>query len=117
MGVSVAIAVIMIIAAKVVYKQPNFAPATGLAKVMEEKWYVDELYANIVVKPLQGLSSLLEQFAERLGIDWVVNGVGRLVKWGGERMRLLQSGQVGFYIFIMVIGMVALFTLSFFWIK
>jgi NADH-quinone oxidoreductase subunit L len=46
-----------------------------------------------------------------------VNGVGRLVKWGGERMRLLQSGQVGFYIFIMVIGMVALFTLSFFWIK
>lgn len=117
MGVSVAIAVIMIIAAKVVYKQPNFTPATGLAKVMEEKWYVDELYANVVVKPLQGLSSLLEQFAERLGIDWIVNGVGRLVKWGGERMRLLQSGQVGFYIFIMVIGMVALFTLSFFWIK
>lgn len=117
MGISVAAAVIMIGVAWSVNRKPNFAENTGLAKVLENKWYVDELYDAIVVRPLQGLSNLLDKFAERRGIDGVVNGVGRVVRWGGDRLRLLQSGQVGFYIFIMVLGMVMLFTISFFWIR
>ena len=117
MGISVVAAVIMIIVAWTVNRKPNFAENTGLGKVLENKWYLDELYDAIIVRPIEALSNVLDKFAERKGIDGIVNGVGKTVKWGGDRMRLLQSGQVGFYIFIMVMGIVVLFALSFFWVK
>lgn len=117
MGVSVGVSVLMIIVAYAVNRKPSFVENTGLAKVLENKWYVDELYDTIIVRPIEVLSRLLDKFAERKGIDGIVNGVGKTVRWGGDRLRLLQSGQVGFYIFIMVLGMVVLFSLSFFWIK
>jgi len=90
---------------------------TGFKKVLANKWYIDEIYDAIIVKPIEALSNVLDKFAEKKGIDGIVNGVGKTVKWGGERLRLLQSGHVGFYIFIMVFGIVVLFTLSFFWIR
>lgn len=117
MGLSSGLVIIMIIIAYVVNKKPNFAPNTGLAKTLENKWYVDELYDAVIVNPLQKLSGLLDRFAERMGIDGLVNGVGKTVRWGSDRVRLLQSGQVGFYIFVMVIGMTLLFAISFFWIQ
>lgn len=117
MGISVAVSVIMIIVAWSVNKQPNFAENKGLAKTLENKWYIDEIYDTIVIRPMEALSNLLDKFAEKKGIDGIVNGVGKTVKWGGDRLRLLQSGQVGFYIFMMVMGIVVLFTISFFWIK
>jgi len=117
MAVSSISAIIMIFFAYSINRKPNFVPNTGLAKVLENKWYVDEIYDAIVVRPIEALSNLLDKFAERKGIDGIVNGVGKTVRWGGDRLRLLQSGQVGFYIFIMVMGIVVLFTLSFFWIK
>ena len=117
MGVSVGVSVLMIIVAYAMNKKPGFAANTGLSKVLENKWYVDEIYDAVVVRPIEGLSRLLERFAEKMGIDGLVNGVGKSVKWGGDRLRLLQSGQVGFYIFIMVLGIVVLCTLSFFWVR
>ena len=117
MSVSVVAAVIMIVLAYSVNRKPDFVENKGFAKLLENKWYVDEIYDAIIVRPIEALSNLLDKFAEKKGIDGVVNGVGKTVKWGGDRLRLLQSGQVGFYIFIMVLGIVVLFTLSFFWIK
>ena len=117
MGVSVAVSVAMIVVAYFTTRSASFSENTGIAKVLENKWFVDELYDFIVVKPLQLLSSLLDRFAEKLGIDGLVNGVGTSVKWGSDKMRLVQSGQVGFYIFVMVIGIVALFSVTFFVFK
>ncbi|MBA3827787.1 MAG: NADH-quinone oxidoreductase subunit L [Taibaiella sp.] len=117
MGISVSVSVLMIIVAYVRNKKPAFAPNTGVAKFLENKWYVDELYDAVIVRPIGAISRLLDRFAERAGIDGIVNGVGKLVGWGGDRVRLLQSGQVGFYIFVMVLGIIALFTLGFFWIR
>ncbi len=117
MSVSVTVSVIMIIFAYSVNKKPDFKPATGFAKVLENKWYVDELYDAVIVRPIQNLSAFMERFAERKGIDGLVNGVGRSVRWGSDRIRMLQTGQVGFYIFVMVLGMIALFAVGFFWVK
>jgi NADH-quinone oxidoreductase subunit L len=117
LGISTAIAVVFSIMGYVAHRKPSFAQNTGMAKVLENKWYVDELYDAIIVRPLMQLSSLLDRFAERAGIDGAVNGVGKSVRWGSDRIRMLQTGQVGFYIFVMVLGIIALFSLSFFWIK
>ena len=39
-------------------------------------------------------------------IDGAVNGVGKLVGYGSRQLRLLQSGQVGNYLLIMVMIMI-----------
>lgn len=116
-GISSVVAIVFSVIGYVVNKTPKFAENTGFAKVLENKWYIDELFDSVIVKPLSSLSLLLDNYVERKGIDAGVNGVGRMVRWGSERVRLLQNGQVGFYIFAMVIGITVLFALSFFWIK
>jgi NADH-quinone oxidoreductase subunit L len=79
---------------------------TGIAKVLEHKWYVDELYDIIIVKPLHLLSVFFKNILEKNIIDGVVNGAGKLVGYGSRQLRLLQSGQVGNYILVMVMVMV-----------
>lgn len=114
MGTSVAASVIMIIVAYSINKPAQFVANSGLAKVLENKWYIDELYEAVILKPLGALSGALDKFVERMGIDGMVNGVGKSVKWGSEKVRLLQTGQVGFYIFVMVLGMIALLAVGFY---
>ena len=51
---------------------------------------------------------------ERSGIDGIVNGVGRAVQYGSRQLRLLQSGQVGAYVLLMVVSLVIFFVVQFF---
>ena len=87
--------------------------ATGLAGILENKWYVDEIYDNAIVKPLQSFADLLKNVIEKSGIDGLVNGVGKLVHYGSRQIRLVQSGQVGNYLLIMVLSMVVFFLVWF----
>ena len=87
---------------------------TGFGKLLENKWYVDELYDAIIVKPLLGLGSFFNTVIEKSGIDKAVNGVGRLVQYGSRQFRLLQSGNVGNYVLIMVIAIILLIRLVFY---
>lgn len=112
MGLSVSLIVVMIVWAYAATKKPAFKENTGIAKALENKWYVDEIYDAIIIKPIKGLAVILDKYAERNGIDGMVNGVGRLVNWGSSRLRLLQNGQVGTYIFAMVVGIVLLFAVG-----
>lgn len=90
------------------------AAPTGFGKVLQNKWYVDELYQSIIVKPLLSLSAFFNNVIEKKGIDGLVNGVGKAVHYGSRQLRLLQSGQVGLYVLLMVIGMLALFIIQLF---
>nr|MBP6624919.1 NADH-quinone oxidoreductase subunit L [Chitinophagaceae bacterium] len=118
MGVAVLIAITGIIMAYVYYKKYDAAKqANGIFKFFENKWYVDEIYDGAVSKPLIGGSNLLEKFMEKSGIDGLVNGIGKLIQFGSTKFRLLQSGLVGFYLFMMVIGMILLFVLQWWYLK
>jgi NADH-quinone oxidoreductase subunit L len=77
-------------------------------RVLAHKYYVDELYDTIIVKPLFYLSKVFDRFVDRRFIDGIVNGAGRLVNWGGQYIRLVQTGNIGFYIFAMVISIIIL---------
>ncbi|GAA3921676.1 NADH-quinone oxidoreductase subunit L [Chitinophaga oryziterrae] len=115
MGLSSVLVIITIFLARSWFRnyEDTGVQRTGFAKVLENKWYVDEIYDAIIVKPLMGLSRFFEEAIEKSGIDRLINGVGRSVYWSSQQVRLLQSGQVGFYIFAMVIGMVVLFVIGF----
>lgn len=108
MAISVIVVLIMIFLAKKSAEKEQFQPNTGFAKVLENKWYVDEIYESAIIRPLKHLSMFLDQTVERKWIDGMVNGVGKLVNWSGGKLRLLQNGQVGVYIFGMVFGIILL---------
>jgi len=94
-------------------KRPELGEPTGFGKVLANKWYVDELYNALFVRPLDLLARFLTFFDKHV-IDWIVNGVGRLVQYGSRQLRLIQSGQVGGYVLLMVLGIVILFLVELF---
>ncbi|GHV24208.1 MAG: NADH-quinone oxidoreductase subunit L [Hydrotalea flava] len=109
MGVSVAIATIAILFALGRFtKHPELEEPTGVGKFLANKWYIDELYDGIVVKPLNRFAGVLKNIVEKSGLDGVVNGVGRFVLYASRQVRLIQSGQVGGYILFMVLAMIVL---------
>jgi NADH-quinone oxidoreductase subunit L len=111
----VLIGIVSIIAANK-YRRYTYSEAEsrGLARAMENKWYVDEIYNAIIVRPLTWLAGFFNNVIERSGIDGIVNGVGRAVQYGGRQLRWLQSGQVGVYVLLMVVSLVLLFIIQFF---
>jgi NADH-quinone oxidoreductase subunit L len=114
MGLSSALVVIMIIAAWFVFRNYQSKEATGLGKVLENKWYVDELYEAAIVKPIKKVGSFLNNVFEKSVVDGLVNGVGKAVNYSSRQLRLLQSGQVGSYVLLMVLSMVVFFVIQFF---
>lgn len=115
MGVSVGLALIAIVYAWTKYsKTPEIAEPQGAAKLLANKWYVDELYDAVFAKPAQRLGGLLNTVVEKSGIDALVNGVGKGIQYAGRQIRLVQSGQVGNYILLMVLSMVLMILLIFY---
>jgi NADH-quinone oxidoreductase subunit L len=115
MGGSTLAIIIMIVFAINRYKKYEATEEenTGVAKLLENKWYIDELYDTVIVNPLNALAGFFKNIIEKSGIDGLVNGVGRMVSYGSRQLRLLQSGQVGNYILIMVLAMVVFFLIWF----
>jgi NADH-quinone oxidoreductase subunit L len=114
MAVTTAIAVIAILFAWSRYKTYKDEETGAFGKLLENKWYVDEFYNSLIVRPIDKLGVIANKYFERSGIDALVNGVGRLVNYGSRQMRWLQSGQVGSYVLLMVISMLLFFVLQFF---
>ena len=114
-GVSTALILIVVIFAWNKFsKKPDTEDATGFGKVLANKWYVDELYEKIIVGPLNSLGLFFKNVFEGSVVDGMVNGVGRLVNYSSRQLRLLQSGQVGSYVLLMVVGMLLFFVFQFF---
>ena len=85
-------------------------PERGFAKLLAEKYRVDELYDAAIVRPLVWLSrTVLWKGVDAGAIDGAaVNGsavVARTLGWVGSR---LQTGQVGTYLMFFVIGALVL---------
>ncbi len=85
-----------------------------LQKAIVNKFYVDELYDKLFVKPIQVLSELFLVLVDKLIIDLLVNATAWFVGLTGRTIRLIQTGNTGFYIFAMVSGMIILLVIRLF---
>ncbi|UHG91187.1 NADH-quinone oxidoreductase subunit L [Spirosoma oryzicola] len=119
MAVSAGVALLALVIAYVTYISRGAVPAPDSAErslpeqVVYNKYYVDELYETIIVRPIRGLGDALYSFGEGL-IDGIVNGVAWLVRQSSAQLRLLQNGSISFYVFAMVLSIAAIFALRFF---
>jgi NADH-quinone oxidoreductase subunit L len=120
MGVSVAVAVFALGWAYAKYISKAQLPAAdteelpAFTSLSYNKFYIDEIYDTLIRKPLDALSVFFYKIVDQLGIDGFVNGLGKGSLEASKDLRLLQSGNVGFYIFVMVIGIVALLVYNIF---
>jgi len=114
MGLSVAGALIALAYAYSKYVKKAHVPAAdseerpALAELSYHKFYIDELYDLIIRKPLDALSVFAYKVVDKMGIDGIVNGLGKVTVEASKGLRLLQTGNVGFYIFMMVLGIIAI---------
>lgn len=116
LGLSTSLIVVAIVVALRVFSkyEKTDAEATGLGKLLQNKWYVDELYDSIIVKPMLGLGNLLGNVVEKSGIDRLVNGVGKGIQYTSRQFRLIQNGNVGAYLLMMVVALILLIRLVFY---
>jgi NADH-quinone oxidoreductase subunit L len=68
------------------------------------KWYFDELYALIIVRPLEQLAQILWRTVDQGLIDGTVNGTAAVIDMQGEALRVTQTGQIRHYAFFMFLG-------------
>ena len=50
------------------------------------------------------LSKWFYDWIDKVFVDGTVNGVGRLAMFSSDTLRFAQSGNVGFYVLVMVLG-------------
>ena len=84
----------------------------GVSKTLYHKYYVDEIYDFLIIKPIHWFAKIGDVVVEKLAIDRIVNSFGQLVTASSQVLRRLQNGSIGFYIFVMVIGIIVILTLT-----
>jgi len=105
------------------------------------KWYFDELYQAVLIRPTLALARWISRFDrdaidgvvngsaggvglisrlsgrfDNLVVDGVVNGVGRLTYRLGDLGRRVQTGRLRNYLMFLAIGVVGLFAGVFAWV-
>jgi NADH-quinone oxidoreductase subunit L len=78
----------------------------GFAKIAYNKFYVDEIYDFLIVKPYSFVSVKLYKWVEQHVIDLFVNTTGAVAIWVGSKSKLAQTGNTGLYLFVMVFGVI-----------
>jgi NADH-quinone oxidoreductase subunit L len=81
----------------------------GIHRVLENKYYVDEIYDAAIVQPIHIVSreGLWQRLDVRV-IDGAVNGVAETVGGMGELLRRLQTGSVRAYAASVFVGVVCI---------
>ena len=80
----------------------------GLYRFVLNKWYFDELYDRIFVRPVLWLAQTLWQQGDTRIIDGIPNGIAALTADGSRQAVRLQTGSIAIYAFSMLIGLVLL---------
>ena len=86
----------------------------GVHRFLLNKWYFDELYDAIFVRPAQALARGFWKIGDVRIIDGVPNGLAASVAGAARQAVSLRTGRVASYAFTMIAGLVLLVSLLLF---
>jgi NADH-quinone oxidoreductase subunit L len=85
-------------------------------QVLWNKYYVDEIYDYIIVRPTKWVArSVIVAVTDGKIIEGIVNGVPKLIGKTGQSMRVIQNGYVHRYAAIMGLGFILVLAIAFLW--
>ena len=85
---------------------------TGMAKLLWNKYYVDEIYMKLIVNPLKSLSTnIFLNISDKKIIDGAANGSAKGWRWVSSILSLFQNGDLQAYGFYMLFGVVLVYLL------
>ena len=87
---------------------PDEGKRSALANLSYQKFYIDEIYDLLIRRPLDALSTFFYKIIDNKIVDGIVNGLGWSTSEASKGLRLVQSGNVGFYLLMMVVGIISL---------
>ena len=117
MGIALVGAIVGISIAYMKYNKQGQLPhednqITGFSKVLYNKYYVDEIYEFIFVKPINVLSRLFRDYIET-AVSGFIFGLGKATMVLGAQGRKVQNGNIGLYLFFFVLGVIAIISYLF----
>ncbi len=84
------------------------AAVPGVYRFVLNKWYFDELYNIVFVRPALWLARTLWQVGDAQVIDGIPNGIAALTSDSSAQVVRIQTGSIAVYAFTMLIGLVLL---------
>jgi NADH-quinone oxidoreductase subunit L len=116
--VSIVVLIVIVTWLKKLYVTQGAVPESdeqekGIQKILSHKYYVDELYDLVFVRPINFISRNLWTVADKQIIDGAVETTGKAVTETGKFSRLFQSGMLELYMIAMVFGLVLVFVIQF----
>lgn len=83
-----------------------------LHKLLADKWYVDELYELVVIRPLHAISDrLFLRVGDRILFDGSLHGLAALARHGARLLCRVQTGSLHLYALLVLFGGAALLLL------
>ena len=100
-------AVIRFVAAQVFMAETDgFLGGFGVHRFLLDKWYFDELYDFLFVRPARRAAMWLWKVGDAKVIDGMPNGAAALTASAAGRVTRFQTGRVANYAFTMIVGLV-----------
>jgi NADH-quinone oxidoreductase subunit L len=112
MAASVILVLISIFVAYMFYrKNPQIATNlkakfSGLHKIIYNKYYIDEFYQGVIIRPLVNVSKFLWVVFDVHIIDGLANGLAYMIKSFSSTGRKIQTGYLRNYMLIFVFGVI-----------
>jgi NADH-quinone oxidoreductase subunit L len=104
------LAVVLFLAAYNFYVRRSWRPWSTalpwLQRLLERKYYVDELYDAIFVRPMDGAADAGDRYLEEPVIDGAPTGVALVAESGAGSLQLIQNGYFRVYALIFLAGTV-----------
>lgn len=111
MAVTVGLAVLAWFLAKRFYFDKPVPPegkSSALKRLIANKYYIDELYGALIVRPVVALSVFLWKIVDVLFIDGLINGLATLSQGVSESLKYSQGGRIRTYATVFAVGVVLL---------
>ena len=83
-------------------------PKGGLGGLMYNKWYVDEIYQTLILRPIVSTSRFLWRVIDQGIIDGLVNTVGLFARAAGWFVSLFQTGALNTYALVLTVGVLVI---------